>query len=148
MRPRQPRPPQRDANGQIILRLLDKPPIPWDDVAEVIRAALLEGPTRVATAEDWERHGGSPCWLCERKDHPLNRCYRVFRLSDKGRAWAEKVQMRGPDSSAVTVAEVCADCGRADTDYVCACLDTTLDEEATFFEWMLAHHEGAVAAYE
>ena len=148
MRPRQPRPPQRDANGQIILRLLDKPPIPWDDVAEVIRAALLEGPTRVATAEDWERHGGSPCWLCERKDHPLNRCYRVFRLSDKGRAWAEKVQMRGPDSSAVTVADVCADCGRADTDYVCACLDTTLDEEATFFEWMLAHHEGAVAAYE
>ncbi len=56
--------------------------------------------------------------------------------------------MRGPDSSAVTVADVCADCGRADTDYVCACLDTTLDEEATFFEWMLAHHEGAVAAYE
>eukprot|EP00966_Prymnesium_polylepis_P141831 3275030-Prymnesium_polylepis.1 len=40
------RPPQRDANGQIILRLLDKPPTPWDDGAEVIRTALLEGPTR------------------------------------------------------------------------------------------------------
>ena len=66
----------------------------------------------------------------------------------QGRAWAEKVQMRGPDSSAVTVADVCADCSRADTDYVCACLDTTLDEDATLFEWMLAHHDVAVAAYE
>ena len=133
------------ASDQSILRLLDKPPIPWDDVAGVIRTVMLEGPARVANAEDWERHGNAPCWLCERRDHPLNRCYRVFRLSDKGRAWAEKVQTRGPGSSAVTVADVCADCNRADTDYVCACLDTELDEDATFFERAIASHDFAIA---
>jgi hypothetical protein len=133
------------ASGQIILRLLDKPPIPWDDVAGVIRTALLEGPARVANAEDWERHGNAPCWLCERRDHPLNRCYRVFRLSDKGREWAAKVQTRGPDSSAVTVADVCMDCDYEDTVYVCACLDTELDEDATFFERAIASHDFAIA---
>eukprot|EP00966_Prymnesium_polylepis_P288275 6658639-Prymnesium_polylepis.1 len=60
------------ASGQAILRLLDKSPIPWDDVAGVIRTLLLEGPARVANAEDWKRHGNAPCWLCERHDHPLN----------------------------------------------------------------------------
>jgi hypothetical protein len=40
------------ASGQVILRLLDKSPIPWDDVAGVIRTVLLEGPARVANAED------------------------------------------------------------------------------------------------
>ena len=133
------------ASGQVISRLLDESPIPWDDVAGVIRTVLLEGPARVANAEDWERHGNAPCWLCERHDHPLNRCYRVFRLSDKGRAWAAKVQTRGPDSSAVTVADVCADCNRADTDYVCACLGTELDDDATFFERAIASHDFAIA---
>jgi hypothetical protein len=66
-------------------------------------------------------------------------------LSDKGRAWAEKVQTRGPGSSAVTVADVCADCNRADTDYVCACLGTELDDDATFFERAIASHDFAIA---
>ena len=122
-------------------RLLDTPPIPWEDVADVIRTILLEGPVRVANADDWARHGESPCWLCERRDHPLNRCYRIFRLSTKGREWARNVQVRHAGESAVTVADVCMDCDADDTLYVCAFMGTALKADSTSFERAFTLHE-------
>jgi hypothetical protein len=36
-------------------------------------------------------------------------------------------------------------CDHEDTAYVCACFDTELDEDATFFERAIASHDFAIA---
>ena len=65
----------------------------------------------------WLRHGEELCRLCKDPDHRGNRCYKAFRLSDAGKAWAKAVASgrklgTHPNHVLLTVADVatCMEC--------------------------------------
>ena len=69
-----------------MLRLLDKPAILWDEVPGFIKQLLLS--IGIKHEQDWLTHGELACKFCDRRDHPLNRCFKVYSTTEKGKAYA------------------------------------------------------------
>jgi len=121
------RPPRLDAQGKVILRLMDKPPTPWIEIDEALKVHLSAYGFR--SLLDYESRGEEPCVLCgPNADHWTNRCVKIWAGSPKGRTGmgvvraAEKVRQalaRTPQSSeicSITDSLMCFECALANVD--------------------------------
>ena len=110
---RPPRKPILLPSGKVKLRLTNKDPIQWWEVPEDMKRILKEA--GIPDAATWNRD--ELCRLCAQKDHYGNRCYRVFKLTDKGRRWAaamlksqKVVQELGKDPPGMPEIQACILC--------------------------------------
>ena len=97
-RPRQ-RPIRRDEKGNVIVRMVDKPKIEWDEIPEAVRGTLRN--RGVYGKDDWDSADERKvmCTFCAPEtDHWLTRCFAIFMATDKGRKFMESVKCRGAAS--------------------------------------------------
>ena len=76
--------PRRDANGKVIMRLLDKPATRWEDLDQAMQKHLESYGFK--NSADWKDKADTPCGLCGAEpNHWWSRCVRVWGATEKGR---------------------------------------------------------------
>lgn len=77
-------PPRRaEDGGSGGLRLMDKPPTPWDDIPEHVKKMLSSLGMRDKAA--WEAATNTPCGLCgPYANHAWSRCLKIFASTRRG----------------------------------------------------------------
>ena len=128
-RPRQ-RPIRRDEKGNVIVRMVDKPKIEWDEIPEAVRGTLRN--RGVYGKDDWDSADERKvmCTFCAPEtDHWLTRCFAIFMATDKGRKFMESVKSK-PRAAGVRM--LCAHCDVSEADETAAvlCLMEDIDEYA------------------
>ena len=95
------RKPRLDKDGKIIVRLLDKPPIQWDEIREDVRGYLAG--YGIDSEEAWRRKENEMCRFCgQDTDHYWSRCFRIFMTTEKGRKFLANSSRRNPVRSNAT----------------------------------------------
>ena len=101
------------SGGMETMKYMDKPAVEYHELDDEIKSHLANA-CGVRNPEDWEREGAKPCVLCERKDHLLNRCLKMFSGTPKGRKFfgadqaAQRVKKVLKDRAEVTFLDVCS----------------------------------------
>jgi len=122
---RRPRMPRLDINGKPILRLVDKPPTPYNDIDIMVRTHISA--YGIKSEADYLARGEELCVLCgPNADHYTNRCVKIWAASEAGRRGmgvvraAEKVRLaltRGPggELNLVSISDslMCFECALA-----------------------------------
>jgi len=120
---RQTRPARLDAKGQVIIRLLDKPPTPYEEIDEALRTHLSA--LGIKNEKDYSARGEENCVICGPNcDHYTNRCVKLWAGSDKGRRGmgviraAEKVRQalykpQGNEINSITESLLCIEAATA-----------------------------------
>ena len=128
-RPRQ-RPIRRDEKGNIIVRMVDKPKIEWDEIPEAVRGTLRNRGVRNKDEWDSADERKVMCTFCAPEtDHWLTRCFAIFMTTEKGRKFMESVKSK-PRAAGVRM--LCAHCDVSEADETAAvlCLMEDIDEYA------------------
>ena len=74
-------------DGTPRLRLMDKDAVKWDEIPPFCKTHLQS--LGITGPDDWERLGKEVCSFCGRTDHLLNRCFKIFSTTEKGKKFME-----------------------------------------------------------
>ena len=120
-RPRFPRPPRKDKDGNIIWRLTDKPATKWGDIPDWFKS-MLAG-FGIQHDEDWTARAEKVCLLCgPNADHWWSRCVKVWASTDAGQKYLgaakasqrvqEAMKAKAPSTATSTIEDVtlCVGC--------------------------------------
>jgi hypothetical protein len=111
-RPRKIRAPRRDANGNIIVRLKDKPAMEYDEFSSEVKA-VLRG-MGIQNKADWEERKEKLCRFCGPvTDHYWSRCFKLFITTEKGQKFLQDKEkgIDGPKAPVYSAwAQECMEC--------------------------------------